>query len=234
MTNHKISICLLTLFLFFTGVLGSVAAAENELYTLSLHYDKGKLSLNKEISLSTGYAPDKKTQPKEGYRSEVLSFNDDVLYSLLFEVPNKECYDSIDIETGQWSGECVEVDKTDFILSLPYFENGKVIDIYDMDNEKVLSVSIEHLAKTCGDAVCQKHENYNNCPQDCPSGMKDNYCDKIKDNKCDPDCSEKEDADCERAKNSFIYIVIAVGVIFIGAIAIFILKKRKSNPTELK
>ena len=52
-------------------------------------------------------------------------------------------------------------------------------------------------AKLCGDDVCDADENYNNCHEDCPSGEKDNYCDKQSDGKCDPDCSKEEDIECK-------------------------------------
>lgn len=47
----------------------------------------------------------------------------------------------------------------------------------------------------CGDGSCGIPESYNTCPQDCPSGRWDGYCDKVKDGKIDPDCSEGEDPD---------------------------------------
>jgi len=48
----------------------------------------------------------------------------------------------------------------------------------------------------CGDGVCGIPENYKSCTQDCPSGSRDGYCDRVKDGRCDPDCSVKEDPDC--------------------------------------
>ncbi|MEA3254715.1 MAG: hypothetical protein U9Q22_02650 [Candidatus Altiarchaeota archaeon] len=50
----------------------------------------------------------------------------------------------------------------------------------------------------CGDGACDfgRGENYKNCPQDCPSGSSDGYCDMIEDGICDPDCSREEDTDC--------------------------------------
>jgi len=48
---------------------------------------------------------------------------------------------------------------------------------------------------TCGDGSCGIPENYSTCPQDCPSGGWDGYCDKVKDGKIDPDCGEGEDPD---------------------------------------
>lgn len=59
----------------------------------------------------------------------------------------------------------------------------------------------------CGDGKCMSvtnvtdrryhGENYANCKRDCPSGGKDNYCDKVKDGRCDPDCTMREDPDCK-------------------------------------
>jgi len=49
----------------------------------------------------------------------------------------------------------------------------------------------------CGNSVCDSMENHKNCPQDCPSGSEDGYCDWIEDGICDPDCYPWEDLDCE-------------------------------------
>ncbi len=48
----------------------------------------------------------------------------------------------------------------------------------------------------CGDNRCVLGESYRNCPQDCPSGSSDYYCDGLKDGICDPDCQTEEDWDC--------------------------------------
>lgn len=51
--------------------------------------------------------------------------------------------------------------------------------------------------------ICEldKNENYLTCPQDCPSGSADNYCDMLKDGICDPDCEISADVDCVCNKN---------------------------------
>lgn len=51
--------------------------------------------------------------------------------------------------------------------------------------------------------VCEidKSENYLSCPEDCPSGSADNYCDMVKDGICDPDCEISADVDCICNKN---------------------------------
>jgi hypothetical protein len=48
----------------------------------------------------------------------------------------------------------------------------------------------------CGDGDCDTHENYLICPEDCPSGALDYYCDGISDDICDPDCTTETDPDC--------------------------------------
>lgn len=57
---------------------------------------------------------------------------------------------------------------------------------------------IDCIPLVCGDTTCdfRRGENYENCPQDCPSGSRDNYCDSIADGICDPDCKAREDIDC--------------------------------------
>ncbi len=47
----------------------------------------------------------------------------------------------------------------------------------------------------CGDGSCGIPENYSTCPQDCPSGGWDGYCDKVRDGRIDHDCEEGEDPD---------------------------------------
>lgn len=56
-------------------------------------------------------------------------------------------------------------------------------------------------------------ENYNTCSPECPSGSKDDYCDKVSDGICDPDCTEKEDFDCKKPSMLWFYIVIGIVII---------------------
>ena len=76
------------------------------------------------------------------------------------------------------------------------FKNGTKVEVTKLINLTLGSKPV------CGDGSCDflDMENYRTCPQDCPSGSLDLYCDGIKDNKCDPDCirlNEREkDPDC--------------------------------------
>ncbi len=90
-----------------------------------------------------------------------------------------------------------------------------------------------------GDGFCNTTiENALNCPQDCPTGMKDGVCDAAKDNRVDPDCKEGVDpddtaiyeekiAEKHNESNMLIYAgILAVAIILAGVSGI-LLKKLK-------
>lgn len=68
-------------------------------------------------------------------------------------------------------------------------KNGTEVEV-----TKLMDLSFEE--GICGDGRCVLGENHNNCPQDCPSGSFDRYCDGIADGLCDPDCIAETDPDC--------------------------------------
>ncbi len=49
--------------------------------------------------------------------------------------------------------------------------------------------------------LCDASENQLSCPQDCPSGSPDRYCDGAQDAVCDPDCGRNQDPDCQCNNN---------------------------------
>jgi putative hemolysin len=92
----------------------------------------------------------------------------------------------------------------------------------------------------CGDGHCGFPENYVNCPQDCPPGGIDGYCDGISDGTCDQDCVALEDSaadpDCKTEQSWTTYLVIAliaiIALMLTLAIFIFLIKKLKSSKKE--
>lgn len=66
------------------------------------------------------------------------------------------------------------------------------------------------------DGICEvKIENYLNCPQDCPSGSLDEYCDALSDGICDPDCKEGEDPDCGISYLDYILLLMVLIIILV-------------------
>ena len=97
----------------------------------------------------------------------------------------------------------------------------------------ILFIIPKTLAFTCGDGTCDITETHYTCPEDCPSGGLDNYCDKTEDDICDPDCFG-QDPDCEGYKVTIpsnldqiksktdLNIVLMIGLLFLVMFVIFI------------
>ncbi len=92
-----------------------------------------------------------------------------------------------------------------------------------------ITTTTETPIKRCGDHICEpkRGENYFTCPEDCPSGGEDNYCDALEDGKCDPDCKSGEDPDCGFGylPGYWPYII----VLFVIIIVIIIYKKMREE-----
>ncbi|MBW2971283.1 hypothetical protein KY320_03940 [Candidatus Woesearchaeota archaeon] len=94
----------------------------------------------------------------------------------------------------------------------------------------------------CGNGACDNSETYLLCPEDCPSGGYDNYCDKIEDRICDPDCTN-DDPDCagfQAAKtnrggaagggnNSAIVVVLLVFIAAVIGVVLFLTHRQKEK-----
>lgn len=75
--------------------------------------------------------------------------------------------------------------------SVCILDNGTEVEVTEL-----MGLNLEETV--CGDNNCGFPENYKKCPEDCPSGGIDAYCDGVKDGICDFDCSsEEEDIDCK-------------------------------------
>jgi len=93
---------------------------------------------------------------------------------------------------------------------------------FETDSLVFSSGKVEVRVTKCGDGICGAGENYLTCPQDCPSGGEDNYCDGVRDGICDPDCMENEDVDCAKGRGKFVLILILIVVV----VLLFVLYKR--------
>lgn len=119
----------------------AIALESSKVYIIDLSYKDGRLVINDKI-IKYGYAPDRTLQPLEGYRAEIISFNNDILYTFKFEIPLKEYVDIGDNITNEISGGLIKLSETDFALILPYYNNAKEIVFYDEENNKAVSVDV--------------------------------------------------------------------------------------------
>ncbi|MBD3204343.1 hypothetical protein GF327_08680 [Candidatus Woesearchaeota archaeon] len=87
------------------------------------------------------------------------------------------------------------------------------------------TTAVSDKKKICGNNICEKTETNLDCPEDCPSSLKDNICNDNIDGICDPDCIDK-DRDCIKTEQSlnkgsgfkhviFILIIIAILILII-------------------
>lgn len=225
-------ILFLGILMFFGGTPDRVFG-DQQSYFLTIDYDKDNYSVQGVELADTG-ASDFKLQADGKFRFEVVSFNNESLFSSRLYLEKKICGDSIDPVTQERSGGCKALEKGSLSLSIPYYANGKTINFYNPAGKLVLAVDISDFAKLCGDGICQENENAGTCQSDCRSGASDKYCDKLKDGVCDPDCAEEEDQDCAAVKGVNLMQVVIIGVflsilIVAAAFAVYMIRKKRSS-----
>lgn len=230
---------MITFVLTLLLVLPFVAAQMEKVYVIDLTYDKGEVTLRNILVTQAFYqqAP----EPEDGYLLELVSFNNEVLYRQRFVFPleiaagpRPEWFDEkgnqIYFPTEEESGHLV-LEKAEVQLIIPYFSGGKTIRIFDPADAKILDIDVGFFAQLCGDGVCQEHESYLECAQDCPSGSADDFCDRIVDGTCDPDCGVDGDADCGK-RLPWIFVGIGFFILILASIVFFLWRKHRLSVAE--
>ncbi|NIO44015.1 MAG: PKD domain-containing protein [Candidatus Aenigmarchaeota archaeon] len=129
-----------------------IVVVEDNIIMLELNYDTGSFSVLDKYKKS-GFAPDRRIQPEEGYRAEVFTETEKTLYAFTFDIPNILNYD-IPGEDGVLSGGFIELNETNFTLVVPYFENAAWINIYYPNGTLALIVDVTSLPEKEG-SNCQ-------------------------------------------------------------------------------
>lgn len=139
----RIRLFSLSLIIFFFVFLGNVYA-QDRFYHLNLFYSKGELELK-----SLAVIPSENPQAfQEGeYRLELNSFNKELLHTNRFQITLLTHGEEIDPETGKFISKTLAQDSSEISLRIPYFPNGKEIDIYDPDNKKILTIPVAQFAE---------------------------------------------------------------------------------------
>lgn len=187
----------------------------NKFYQLSLIYNNGDIQL-KNISVLPG---DISQAPQEGnFKIELVSFSNSILYKSSFDIPSSVHGEEFNFTTGAITKSLqADLSTVDFVLNVPYFSNGKQINIYNANGSRSLEVMVLQFAKTCGDNICQPQENYELCPQDCPPPIKDKtYCNSTKGSN-NPACKtlkSKLNANLPLVAGGVIIILVAATLIY--------------------
>ena len=158
-------------YLFFIILLAGTATAE-KYFALDVNYIQGSVTFNsinlREIDRTIKY------EYQSGFLIKTISFDGSDMQKIYYNMSENRNY----------------------IIYMPYDKSAAKILVYNPSNSIVMDLDVSSFADTCGNKNCEPYESYENCPQDCKSGAKDGFCDRIKDGICDPDCAQKEDTDC--------------------------------------
>ena len=196
-------------------------------YAINLNYNNGKLS-QQEVYVTQSMAPDRKSLRRVDYIGKIISFDGKTLNTFKFEIPKIEWpampreYERND--TSLLQSFVVDSDVNQTLLA-PYFSNAKQLEIYNLNNQKMLTVDLGYLAKTCGDEICQPQESAVICAADCRPEIADNVCNYAQDNVCDPDCT-KVDPDCGVGREG-LYAIIGVAIVALLIIVFMLASKDK-------
>lgn len=147
---YKLIIAILIVFLFVP----SVFAIEQRVYDLTLKYNKGVI-VKQSLIVTIGAFNEVKDQPDDGYRLELKSFDDKILYSQKFGFDLSVAFSPSPPGTFDEEGRQISIPKENTIvfdesekeLIFPFFPNGKQIDIYDSKNIKVLTIPVMQFAE---------------------------------------------------------------------------------------
>ncbi|MEK6860660.1 MAG: hypothetical protein AABY07_01695 [Nanoarchaeota archaeon] len=138
-------------------LLSSFAYAEQQdIFQLKLEYNKGEITKNSLLT-TKGYFSNPVQTPDDDYTLKIISFNNKILYEQrfkfpleIFGAPPKEWFDEkgnqIYIPTAEESGYKI-LDKASVELIIPYFDNAKLINIYDKENNLKLSIDVSYFTQ---------------------------------------------------------------------------------------
>lgn len=171
------------LLIFLT--LNVFAQSNEKVLIVSLTFDNGQMDFENAFTQEGVYASEMNKGTVSG---KIYSVEGDEVFSFNFDLDNKLVIEEVGV-----------IEETEFtqVLVLPHYENAEKIVFFNEETGQELVASIAFLSNLCGNGTCNPSEAFGNCPQDCPSGGEDSYCDREKDNICDADCELKFfDSDC--------------------------------------
>lgn len=145
---------ILILIIVFVLFVSSVFAKEQRIYDLILKYDKGAVT-KQSLIVTIGIFNEVKDQPENGYRLELKSFDNKILYSQKFNFdltnafspPPKGTFDDEGRQISIPEQKIIILDEAEIELIFPFSPDGKQIDIYDSSNKKILTISVAHFAE---------------------------------------------------------------------------------------
>ncbi len=137
----KILLLTIIIFLVIPTIQISAEIDCSKVFVVKFNYDNGIISYKDKI-IKCGYSPDRKLQPLDGYRAEIISIKNKPLYSFKFDIPLTTNFDMSDPLIKSLSGGMVVLNETDFALIFPYYDNAKSIRIYNPREYEVATIPL--------------------------------------------------------------------------------------------
>lgn len=128
-------------------------------------------------------------------------------------------------------GGCQELSEGDTELQIPYFPNGKYVDIYNPQGVKIFTIDLTSVAVCNENSNCEApKENQTNCPSDCkvqnvPAIPGEQ---KISADNSTPN-EQQETTTASKGNNTLLIVVIVSFILIVVGVVIFWLKKRKND-----
>ncbi len=200
--------------------------AQSLSYSVIMEYNEGAFSLKDILLIKASPMPVSKTGE---YTARIISFKEETLFETAFSV-NLEPFYSMPLskETAKPSQKLT---KTTFDLLMPYFTNGKSLQIL-RHNELLFETDLSKFSTCNENSVCDASESLESCLSDCTCG--NNLCDENENYmSCSSDCAPEQKGNkslFESGKAAYLVVAIA----FIIVVFIFLKKKQKSNKSIKK
>jgi hypothetical protein len=198
------------------------APAYEKTYLIDFSYDSGKLNI-KDIYVTKSRAPDRKISRTADYIAKLFSFDKKEVYSFNFSAP-RVLFPPPPLNSNETGPPAIILDKVEWTILAPQFDNASTLEIYDKEQKKVLSADVGYLSNSCGDGICEAHESAIECPSDCRADAKDGICNYMKDDVCDPDCPPGADPDCKRLSPLLSAALIVISIVAVIIVIILILR----------
>ncbi len=141
---------------------------EVNIYKKDKVYEVQLLTIKK---LAYPYLADNKLLINKIHYGKVISFQGKALgFFTAKEMTITKCWDEF-AKDGSITGGCEDVPEGEILLRIPYFNNGAKAEIYDLNNQKILTIDLSAKAVCNENNMCNVPiENSINCASDCRNG----------------------------------------------------------------
>ncbi len=217
----------LTLILLISLIILTNAYAIDISYVISLQKTNDKLSLI-SIELADGPGQDYIDQQEYGYKANILSFKEEILFTVNFTI-EKDIIERRDTNATEYEQSEEIAD-----LTFPYYNNAKKIEIYDETGELKLEIDLSSYARCNENEFCDFNENKGVCPEDCEKEAAIIPVEEAPKEIIEEKVATEEKTNLETLEEKGINrnLLIVIGILFLIFIIILISARKKKEENK--